>query len=1182
MRLRTLLSGALLASAAMTWSTRAEAKFSRDYNDPDLDWYTIETEHFAVHYPVSKVTSEEGNDHYINAEYSARKTAKVSEEMWPLMCAELNYFLKERIHVVILDQPDRLEGFTIPSFDWIEISANPGGYFYRMRGRGEWFSDVMIHEFAHVVSLKASNALAEGNQGALIGGLYNDGIRDTSTGVELRPGQGDPWWWTEGGAEFWSDNTGYYVWTSARDANIRMTVLEDRLLTYDEWESRVDANDWGDGERGYQQGFSMALYLRERFGDETMARMAIEYGKGWRPNWETVIEDVLGIDGRTLYEDWRKYITEKYEVQEAAMIADGLVEGYPVDGPKPWQPTTPDARDEWMSESRRDREKKRHATGTWDIEGRVSDDGRWYGKNSRGAIVVEQIGEGGLYAFNEGGAVDPESAQRAGEMSKAYGAEFMHGWDFIPGQDAMVVTTSEARDVGKWHYWTRTGLTTDGYDWKALGIIQLEPHELKDKGRDYESLSNDTVMGREKTQVPLSIIPNTLRATDPAVSPDGQQVAFLQYEDGGLNVGVINMDGSDKRLLTSFTDGTMFQHVDWSPDGQNLVVSIYRNYQNDLVVIPLDGGPIRPLTWDAAESFDPHWAKDGKVYFTSDPDGVFNIYSVDPETMEVLQITNVRGMAECPYITPDGNMVFSMYTGHGWKMYGLPKEQFLNRPATDRFVTAPDMDMVNASLEYREDLSMFESMTTRYRWTKSMMPPTGAPMIRYSNDTMTNWGVSGGFYVFLQDFVENHVVYVSAELGEDSDIAFQYSNQTFHPTLSLFARAGKSKFDFARALDADDDPSTTDDIEIYEAEQVQTYAVVQGALYYPWSSALFVGAGARGVTYGFQTVSDRDFEPFMVNAAAFGFASWSNISARYAGNANPRGGRTVDLNYMRGFTDIVYKGYYGVDVDDGEQLDAYGYNRYEGRWTENWAVRPPWGWDPLGLLGLASDRQHTLVTDVQVGVIDRNVQYNDEFRAGGRHPYFWGDGSIQPNTMFAGYPGGSLGGETMLIAALAYRFPIKTDINKKIGPLYIYDLHGQVMGTAGNLWSYRPPQKAGDYYTNRFDARVAYDPSDIRREIPFVDYSYKNSPVDPVTGQVDKNYLLTDAGAELRLSASMFNRGYWNSFARLAYGFNEIRGAGDVNGDDILSTADNGLGDSLSNETEKPGLRLYIGLGTGW
>jgi len=161
----------------------------------------------------------------------------------------------------------------------------------------------------------------------------------------------------------------------------------------------------------------------------------------------------------------------------------------------------------------------------------------------------------------------------------------------------------------------------------------------------------------------------------------------------------------------------------------------------------------------------------------------------------------------------------------------------------------------------------------------------------------------------------------------------------------------------------------------------------------------------------------------------------------------------------------------------------------------------------------------------------------------------------------------------MLILDAGYRFPVMRQINKKIGPLYMWDLTAQIGGTAGNLWSYRPPDAAdtSQYYFDRYGQRVAYDPADVHREIPFVDSAYKNG-----------NWMLYDANAEVRMSATLFGQSNWNSFVRLSYGFNEIKGVGDVNGDDIQDTTDNGLGDAVSNETEKPGPRLYIGLGTGW
>jgi hypothetical protein len=108
-----------------------------------------------------------------------------------------------------------------------------------------------------------------------------------------------------------------------------------------------------------------------------------------------------------------------------------------------------------------------------------------------------------------------------------------------------------------------------------------------------------------------------------------------------------------------------------------------------------------------------------------------------------------------------------------------------------------------------------------------------------------------------------------------------------------------------------------------------------------------------------------------------------------------------------------------------------------------------------------------------------------------------------------------------------------------------------------------------DISTADFADALAYDA--VTREIPFVDEAYKNG-----------NSMLYDASAELRVRSVIFHGMPWDSFARVAYGFNEIRGYGDVNGDDLFDTSENALGDELSNETEPAGFRYYIGFGTGW
>ena len=58
-----------------------------------------------------------------------------------------------------------------------------------------------------------------------------------------------------------------------------------------------------------------------------MAQFAHEYAKGWRPLFETVVEDVTGVDLRTLYDDWIVYITERYDQQYDLVKEKGEVVG---------------------------------------------------------------------------------------------------------------------------------------------------------------------------------------------------------------------------------------------------------------------------------------------------------------------------------------------------------------------------------------------------------------------------------------------------------------------------------------------------------------------------------------------------------------------------------------------------------------------------------------------------------------------------------------------------------------------------------------------------------------------------------------------------------------------------------------------------------------------------------------
>ena len=55
-----------------------------------------------------------------------------------------------------------------------------------------------------------------------------------------------------------------------------------------------------------------------------------------------------------------------------------------------------------------------------------------------------------------------------------------------------------------------------------------------------------------------------------------------------------------------------------------------------LICLAADGTDINQLTTNEAQDWNPDWAKDGRIYFSSDRSDASNIWSVIPEFVEIV------------------------------------------------------------------------------------------------------------------------------------------------------------------------------------------------------------------------------------------------------------------------------------------------------------------------------------------------------------------------------------------------------------------------------------------------------------------------------------------------------------------------------------------------------------------
>ncbi len=1145
-----MVAAALLAM--MLSSPGADARAGYWHNYPDVQWHTLETEHFVIHWPESK--HDQDDPHYFTSEFTAAQVAAIGEEVYPLVCGRIGYFLEEKTHVVIYDQDRGWEGngFALAEWDWIGIAADWAST-YRPRGRMEFISDVMAHEFGHIVSLKAYQPLSEGSTGFSVGGLVEDEEWLKRWGAEPRTHTNAdvgvsgifvtdaPIWWVEGTAELWSHLSDYNFWGTSREAFMRQQVLEDRLPSLDEWTTQADK--WGfEPERNYQCGYSFGLYLHESFGEDIYAELAQHSGERWHASWDSIVYDVTGFTTPELYEHWEAKLQLDFAEQVEAIEARGRVEGRELALVQPlWER---EDSSEWDELSRHAQIEAMDGSSAYQEMPSYSPDGRYLAWFDRGLNIREiRPDEWGAVG---GEYVDEEDKERLKHFSKrTANFTFFDYYRTAWSPDSTRFVAAGPEDLAS-PFRMEQGLmfNADGYNWAQLlvGTIDAEGKTL---------------------EVDFEPIPGTLRAREAAWSPDGSTVAFSRYGNGTHNLWTVKPDGSDLTQLTFFEDGTQVQGVSYTPDGTKLLVSLFRDHAQDLWLVDASTGGLEQLCDTKADETDPVIGPDGRAWFSSDLDGVLNVYTLDLESGEVRKQTEMVGGAYGVFPTVGGHLFYTDVTGHGFRIKGLNASELKELP-----VTYPGIHEAPPSWTHSSELGSrwapgksvdAVELSTPYKARKALFPMSGWPVLR-----TTDRNVEAGSGFFFGDYTEGHWFEGEATVGKDSFLWFSYWGDMLWPSIMAGYMRYTYKGTYGYGVDEDGVVETTDDITVVDlkfeqaSDDVWTYIT-----YYP-SDALWIGLGADASRYSFRDAGDgREWVPYTGHAGFGAFFEWNQSGGWYWGDQwiNPRGHRRLYVDYQYRLTKLLDPEVAGAVYDDGELLEGYGYHQVMAAYTE---------FVPIGWFGLAE--HHTLQLDFELGWIDRNVMSWDEFIAGGRHPYHWGSGTIGNNVQFSGYEGWSLTGETMLIGNVAYRFPLWRDINTKIGPIYTEAMYLQVFGTVGNLWSYRIPE---EHHVEGWSL-VADDPDDIRREVPFQDYAYKNSPAD------HPNYWLTDAGVELRVRAFMFNDWDWDSFLRVAYGFQPTAGYGDVNADLIQSSVARDSASELSDEIEPPTLRVYLGIGTGW
>jgi tricorn protease len=216
---------------------------------------------------------------------------------------------------------------------------------------------------------------------------------------------------------------------------------------------------------------------------------------------------------------------------------------------------------------------------------------------------------------------------------------------------------------------------------------------------------------------PYRLTVHVARDVFPRFSPDGQWVAFSSNRMGNDDIWVIPVTGGEPRQLTFHTSNDTMLY--WTPDGRHIVFATSRrgtfysplykvsvegglpvpldidfgaagmfsqdgkylaynrmgfrywrkhyrgNYNTDIWVRDFAAGTFTQLTDQDTKQFRRHtqdaypmWGRDGKIYFMSERDDIFNIWKIAPGGGEPVQVTfHEKDGIQYPSISPDGETI---------------------------------------------------------------------------------------------------------------------------------------------------------------------------------------------------------------------------------------------------------------------------------------------------------------------------------------------------------------------------------------------------------------------------------------------------------------------------------------------------------------------------------------------